>query len=432
MSQTSITFDAVLKDHYEEILAEQINSKCRLRSLVENRGNKDATDGRQVIFPAVTQRSWAAGSPGNSDLPTASNVASAKFTVPYKRLVGRIQVERFVMEQARTDMGTFAKAMAVELEGMMNTMKVIHNRQLHGDGTGKIAEVLSLSGQDITMRSAYNTGTGFNSLTGAGARHIRVGMVLAVMQGATSTLRQGSLTVSAVNYTTNVVTVTGTTTGIVASDSVFQQIKSASSYAQNNEFMGLSGIIDDGTFVGTFQNLSRTTYPILNASVIGNSGTQRNVTLGLLQDGLDLCDQASGQNGIKFWWCHHSIRNQIATLLQANQRYTALKDMGRGIKESVEESDYSTTVTYNDIPVVVDRDAAYYTLYGIDPTSLRLWELAPLKWAEIDGRRWHLVDGSDEQQAWAVLFGNFGCTHPNKNVVIKDLSGTPLVGFTPS
>ena len=435
--QTTTTYTNLLKDRYESILAEQINRKCKLRRLFENRGRKDSVDGAKIVAGIVTNGSWAAGSPGDSSLPTESYVESEAWNISYKRLVGKIRLERFVIEQSRTNAGAFANAMKLEIAQMMKSIKVIHNRQLHGDGTGKLAEVASLSGQNITMNATYAHGGGINSYCGAGARHIRVGMVLAVMQGTGTTLRQESLTVTAVNYTTHVVTVTGTCTGIADGDSVYQQIKTLK-YAQNNEWMGIGGCVDDSTFLDTFQNLARSSYPITKSSVVSNSGSLTALTTTMFDEALHLADLASGDADIKYWWSRHEVATVAASLLRANKRYEKSSSMGQGFKQDLSESGFKSDLTFgmdndgNPIPLIVDRDASYYWIYGLDPSTFKIWELTPLKWAEIQGKTWHLVDGNDDMQAWAVCFGNMGCLHPHKNVVIRDINMTPQTGYTPS
>lgn len=51
--------------------------------------------------------------------------------------------------------------------------------------------------------------------------------------------------------------------------------------------MGLLGVVDDATYVGTLQNIARATNPIWNSIVVANSGTNRDLTTALLQQAED-------------------------------------------------------------------------------------------------------------------------------------------------
>jgi hypothetical protein len=90
-----------------------------------------------------------------------------------------------------------------------------------------------------------------------------------------TSLRTGTALVGAVDYAnkaidTTVAGVRRAPTSAADNDYLFLGDANVNG-SGSREMMGLEGIIDDGTNVATFQGLSRTTYPELNAQIVDSS-----------------------------------------------------------------------------------------------------------------------------------------------------------------
>lgn len=114
----------------------------------------------------------------------------------------------------------------------------------HMYGSSGLAVVDSLSTQDITIQTAE-----WAPGIWAGSE----GMKIDVYQGSTSTLRQGDLVISAVNMDTRVLTVVGTTTGIVSGDTIYFD------GSKGNEMVGLHGILSN---TGSLFGISAAAYSL--------------------------------------------------------------------------------------------------------------------------------------------------------------------------
>ncbi|MEK6650402.1 MAG: phage major capsid protein [Bacteroidota bacterium] len=423
--QTLTTFDAVLKEYYgAEDFTSLMNDKVRLVSKIESMPKK-VWEGRRIRFPVQTNRNWGGGFSSNDVLAQARNVETVESQVTAAFIRGRIQLSGTVMKASRSTLGSFAKVAGVEIEGMNKTLLQIMNRALWGDGTGKLAEISASNATTFTCRTTGGSGLNGN----AGARHIRRDMLLVLQDGAT--VKADTLRVSAVNYTTGVVTVSaGDPSTAAAGDSVYMLMASGTS-SRNAEIMGIAGINDDGTYVGTLQNINRTTYPIWKSNLLGNSGTLRNLSLDLIQQGIDLSDLSNGEE-IDGYWCHHSVRAEAAKLLVADHYYVDTKDQGKGIKESLAEKDLATTVTYNGKPVIVEKDCPYYTIFGIPYNKLKLAPLSSWEWADDDGAVLSRVSGNDAFEAYRRWYGNLYTSDPHGMFVIRDVNATVSTAYTPS
>ena len=429
MGATISTADAILKvDLGSEVIQDQMVHKCRLLKRFEKVSEKK-WEGSQIEFPYEYGRSWGAGFSASPILPRSGNVSTVRARVVPKYCYGRIKLSGPVMKQARTKKGAFIEAVAQEMKGMIKTEAQVFSRALAGDGTGKIGEVLSADdGADtITLRTTGGSGVTGND----GARFFRVGQYLVIMNGAT--VRATGLIVSAVNYSTNVVTFSSSPdlSTTVAGDSVYTL--NAEGYpGKDAEIMGVSGFVDDGTLVGTLQNVSRTTYPTTKATVLGNSGTLRDASLDYLQQLISLIDLASGET-VDDFWCHAGMKDEWAKIVQGDKIYIELKDQGRGIKESLGEDDLDTSVKYNGRRIIGDKDLPYNKTFAFVYNKFKNAPIQNWEWADDDGSIWSRVSGEDAYEAYNRYYGNMYCTMPNANGVVTDLNQTTYAGsYTPA
>lgn len=141
-------------------------------------------------------------------------------------------------------------------------------------GQTNIGVVASLSSQEITLEVSD-----FAPGIWAGAE----GMIIDVFTAA-GAVRQAGLVVSAIDFDTKVVTVVGTTTGIVSTDEInFKGAREASNVY--NEFIGIDAIISQAT--GNLFGISTTAYSLWNGNVLDNGGTPRDLTLAIIEDAVE-------------------------------------------------------------------------------------------------------------------------------------------------
>jgi hypothetical protein len=202
-------------------------------------------------------------------LNDAINGVMKEAQVKGSELILRAQLSYTALSRAATQGArAFKRASSWKVLDMNNSMrKRLEIAMLYGQ-TG-VATVSSLASQVITITDATWAGGIW-----AGTE----GHVIDVYQSDLATLRQGGLVIASVDSDAKTITVTGTTTGIVATDVVF--FKGANSAGTFNEMAGLKKII---TNTGTLFNISAATYSLWKGNTVSSVGQ---LTHGKIQDAI--------------------------------------------------------------------------------------------------------------------------------------------------
>lgn len=190
-----------------------------------------------------------------------------------------------------------------------NAFKVRMQIDFAGSGNGHLASVVSAGGGAIVVDDA----TVFRK-----NQKIDVWDTEALTGGATKT--GDSLLITAVNRVTNTLTVTGTISSILAGHSVVSEDSRTASTSRVHT--GLKGLIDDGRYSTTVHNLTRATYPELNAQCFdapGGSGTKQQFTRELWQNWIHLThlnfngdEEVMPDSLIMTRRLHHYVNQQFA------------------------------------------------------------------------------------------------------------------------
>jgi hypothetical protein len=202
-----------------------------------------------------------------ADLNDAVNGVMKEAQIKGSEVILRSQLSYTALARAASQgQRAFKKASAWKVEDMNNsTRKRLEISMLYGQ-TG-IGVVSSLSSQDIIL-----TEQGWAGGIWAGSENSYID----VYQSDLSTLRRGGLKITAVNSETRTLTVTGTTTGIVANDVIFY--KGTNSSGTFNEMAGLKKILTAST---TIFNIDASTYSLWKGNTHDLNSTA--LTLAKLQ-----------------------------------------------------------------------------------------------------------------------------------------------------
>lgn len=401
-------FDAVLKEVYEKPLQLLLNSK----TVTRNRFKKEtgSWEGRHVRYPLnVGRNQGVMATSENGHLPDAGQQAYVETRIPIRYNHGRIQLSIQTIKHSRSNKGAFKRALDQEMQGLVRDLGNDLNRQMFGWGKGVLALVNTDPGTTTTLTLDAPGG-----IAGSvhGNRFFNVGMNVTFHNPADDTIRAGGArTITAVSADGNSCTVNAAIDAAVAdNDWVIRAAKPTTSAigntAINNECMGLLGLVDDGDFVVTLHNVSRTTYPIFKSVNIASVGP---LSADILQRGIDVADQI-GEGQVQFLLCHHSVRRAYLTLMEADRRYATRGDLqapDAGTKVAKLKE-----ITFGDIPLFVDKDAPFGTLFGIDPTSFTRWVEVEGEWADDDGTVLLRLTDVDAYEARYRIFENYSVDRP--------------------
>jgi hypothetical protein len=399
--QDTSKFDEVLKDYYEGGIRELIPLKVKTYNMFEERDAKPF-GGRHVRFPSKVGRNQGVGAYAEGGaLPTAGRQQYATATIPMRYLGGRIKLTKQVMEFSESNKGAFSSAMDQEMRGLVNDLTAEMGRIIFGDGRGILAVVNGdpSTGTTITVDAPG----GFSGATN-GARFINPGMLVTfVTPGTGQIVASADETVTAVPAAGTTFTIGSAAAAAIADNDYIVRAHKASltdvsdtSYAK--EPMGLAGLVDDGTYVSTLHGLNRTTYPIVQSTVISSVGA---LSADVLQRGIDLADQRGGGTVEKLIM-HHSVRRAYIAMTDNGRRYTG-GDLSRPDAGTVAAKGQS--LTFGGISIMEDKYAPYGTVFGVDTSTFSRYVSIPGAWMDEDGSILQRVgSGSTAEDAFEAFY----------------------------
>jgi hypothetical protein len=375
--------DAITKVGYGDMHEQMDNFVVALRLV--KRGAKYIKDGNvEVQFATHMSRNQGIGARNEmDDLPSAGQNKDARATIRLKYQYGAIQGSGQVFKQVSTNTQGFIDWMGREVSGIKETLERDLNRQVYGDGTGTLALVTV----------AATAGTSF---TVDDAHFVEIDMQIDVLTAATlgnATPTKGNtalLTVTGVNTTTNVITVSGGTVTAAVGSALVRADTGVNSWKKEWEGLGLI------TGTGTLHNINPTTWPRWTPGYLESSvGTLAELDLthlvqGVHQNGATITDLLTSYGVVNAYW----------NILQGKRQYTgdAVKNLSGGVTTPTFQS------VFGDIPITPDWACPKGTVYGINKNEMWLHQLTDWEWLDKDGSMWDRVPNKD---AWRAIIGQY-------------------------
>ena len=390
MATTLTTLDAILKNQYIGPIRDQLNNSSVLYSRLEK--NSDSVVGKNFTIPLHYGRNEGVGARGEGTaLPTAGNQAYKECIVPMRYQYGRIRLTGPTMKAARSNEGAFIRAVDSEMRGLEKDMKASMNRQAFGDGTGLLATVAA-------------SGSATSTVVVDSTAKLRVGMPIDIIVKTTGAATAGVAGTSVASITdTTTFTITDTLAGTPAAT---YGVYIAGS--RNNEMMGLSGIVST---TATLQGLDVANYPWWKATVLANSGSNRAISDTLLQTAIDTLE-ANSSGMCTAMYTSFGVRRAYQALLTATKQLVNTQELKGGYK----------AITYNDLPIIADKDAPANKIFVVDEDELQVFRLGDFDWMQEDGAILSRVSGYDAYEAVLYVYQELGTTMRNAHVLIGDIT----------
>jgi hypothetical protein len=426
MAADTTVYDAVLKTVYPRPLLNLLVTDVALLKSFQ-RKEKEVWEGKTGMqWPLQVGRNEGFGF-GRSRGPI-SEAQSMLFTylnVPCRFGWGRINIDSVLMKTAKSNRGSFVRALQSEMDGLRAAFTHDLNRIIWGDGRGILAYIDGASdgAADITCDAPGGVAGDVN-----GTRFIQRNQKIALLSSAGAFT--GVKTVSSVAQDATMATIT-TTTPVSATEGPDNgfivrapnlSITSAGDTSYMLEPMGLRGMVDDSGVVADYFGINRSVYDIACSTVIGSVGA---LNTDVIQQGIDVASQV-GEGRITEHWCHHSVRRAYLAILVANRRYLSTSGANKhdaGFKGNAIESE----IEFGGMPVHVDRDAPYGTWFGLDTRYFLNFENTPGEWVDEDGAVLSRVHGSDVFEAVWRWFGQFCCEKPNASFRLDGITANLVV-----
>jgi hypothetical protein len=344
-----------LKELYEGKIVKAVNDETVLTQRIEstNKGVVQKAGGKYVDFPVQVGRNQ--GISYRQENETLGDVGRARLKEVNVSLFygyGRARFQGQIFEIAETDRQSFVNAVDNEMQVLEDSIKKDQNRIYYGDGTGMLAAVA------VTMGGAGNT------FTVDDARWIEIDALVDVTTSAGTDLAV-TRTVTAVDYDTKAVTLSGATFTATTSHRVVR----AGNFlgGQQREPTGLARIADNTV------NLYGLNDPKWKARVINNGGNALSETsiIKLLDD-----IRIDTGNTPTVLFTSLGVRRAYFNLLIQQRRFTGTMEFNGGFK--------GLPFSYGskDVPIVEDPDCPAGRIYAVPERLMRVYHT----------KDWHFED----------------------------------------
>jgi hypothetical protein len=402
-TSTLSTLDPILQDVYLGPLTEQFYNRTPLYDRVERVVPSQVFNGRRVVLASHTGRNQGFGyRPEGAALPSAKRPDSENMFVDLVYGYGKIKLSGQIIAATKKGRKAFADALEWNMrdikEGLgFHTAKHV----VFGDGTG-------------VMALANGAGTSQTSLIvdNPGAELFEREMQIDVYTSGGSQ-EVNNVEVTAINQSTDTLTL-GTASTWSDNSKVYL-------HGERNEvIMGLAGIVDDGTRVSSFQGVTRSSNTWLNANVLSNSGTNRAVTLRLVDDGAmeGTKNMASSGQMPTAIYSRPVIAQNYAELVRVDRRFSPnVKTLNNGWRALEVE------VPGGVLPWFLEPMCRPNEIFMVRESDLFMLEMAPMGWVDYDGHVTRMAqDGSDALEACLRVYHQLAARRCNTHTLIRDVT----------
>lgn len=377
---------------------------------------------------------------------TGARAESAKLPDPFtgvkdqgkinpRYIYGSIRLTGPAMETAKANVGAFVDGLADEMDDIYQSIIVDLNRQCHWDGFGKLAtnSVSFAPSTSTTYAVTFDNDIGIMYLqegglidwydstgaapTGTSSTACIAQRILSITPSTKVVIFETSGAVYSANHPDATIAAYTNTQAAVAAGSIAVKMGARdSAWASTDtpvEITGLGGIYDDGTALASFENITVATHPKWAANLLTNSGVNRELSLDLMLNAVDMTRIRSGMN-VSTIRMGLGQRRKYANLLMPDVRF--LPTVLKGGFETLTFSGGDGS-----IQMVIDAMTQPNKMYFEPSGIIQKYELTPLGWGDLDGSKMHRVAGYDMYDLFIRIYCNLGCEQRNCLTAITDL-----------
>lgn len=380
-------------------LHEQLRDKNPALQLIEASSSHITRNGREVIFDTHIGRNQGIGARGVREvLPTAGAQKYKQAHLYLTNLYGSIEVDGQLFEQAAEDYQAFINVVDNEIRGLKKDLAVDLNRQVYGDGTGKVATVVSKTGQVVTVDSTH---------------WLQEGMTLdAINSDGTKANGSGHLEIVSIDEDAKTITVTGTLgTNVGSGDILVRASNGTNSYGK--EWTGLAAIVDDAS---SLHGINPADYPIWKSTVeaLGTSGTPGTLTELALINLVQKVDKKGGDVDVML--ASPGVFNAYWDLLQGLRQFTNGATLEGG------QRSFTFDAVGKPIKFVSDYAAPTGTLYALSSKEIVVNRKKDWAWMDRDGSMWSRVADTDAYEARIFQYSQLGTYRRNAHAVLSNIA----------
>lgn len=379
--------DNALKSVYLGVVANQLNDKAN-PLLAKFKQTTNDVWGKEIrkLAPFGINGGIGAGTE-TGPLPAAAEHKYVQFVTDLKNLYGKIEISDKAMRASSNSAGAFVNLLNSEMESLIKASTFNFGRMLYGDGSGLLATVgeIDATTHEIKLDSV---------------RNIMEGMVLDVYDadGVKDESASG-YRVAYVDRANSAITLQGFA-GEIEEDSTL--------YVQNSKGLEITGLGKIFNQSETLYGLTRASYKWLSPYTKTDAGA---ISDSLVQEAIDQMEEQSGST-IDFITCSANVRRLYQDYLSTYRRNIDVMNLEGGHK----------AISFNGIPLVVDRFVENDAMYLLNSKDFALHQLCDWKWLEgEDGRIIRQNANAATYAATLVKYVDLICDRPNGQAKISGI-----------
>ncbi len=386
---TMETADNALKSFYLDAVKEALDYKINpfLAKIQKTSADVVGKDVKRLVRTTMNGGVGAGSETGA--LPAAESSDKVVLTSTLKNIYGTIEISDKAIRASASDEGAFVNLLNDEMQSLIKSAKTQFGRMLFGDGTGFLTTAWSIDTDGALVVDEYH--------------FITPGMKIQVfVNGVEVEALRGRKVLSVDPEHYKVYLDGGSLEGVIE---MGEEHKLYVYGAQGYELTGLAALFNSDTIYG----LKKTENPALMPYIKKDVGQ---ITDQKMQMMVDRIEERSGSK-VNLIICSWGVRRAL-------MQYYSEQSMPL---PSIQLEDGTNALSFNGIPVVVDRFCPPNTMYFLNTDDFKLHQLCDWKWLEgEDGKVLKQVPGKPVYTATLVKYAELMCDRPNGQGVLEDLS----------
>lgn len=368
-----------LKLFYLSGLREQLNYATPILSTIDR--DSESVFGDKIVMALRYGRQGGIGMRGDDqDLPTPNSRKTRQAQWDTKNIFARIMISDKTMRASRSEKGAFVSLLEAELEDAMNDSRDHMSRMVFGDGSGAMA--------------ACSAQSSVNTLQVDTAQYLFEGMLVDIVDKTNGNVLANAREITSVDDISaqNTVTISGAAVTTTAN----HVIVTAGNWGL--ELTGFGKVFTpDNSLYGIDRSTNKWFNPITKA--IGGELSEVGIQA--------LIDEAERRAGgkINFLSGSYGVRRGYQNLLLATKQIVEVMSLKGGFKE----------LSYNGMPFSVDKYNPKGTLFGLDTSTWKMYQMLDFDWLEEDGAVLNRVANKAVWEATLARYCDLGCSKPRGN-----------------
>lgn len=383
--------DGILKRFYLPAVREQLNNKVD-PVLAQLDSRSEIFAGERWELSTHIGRSGGLGNlTDTGTLPAAGKQTHVKAYGTTQQLAGRVQLTLMAMKATEKSEGAFISAVSSELEGITNDIQYSLGRQVHGDGSGKIATCDTTSASATVQLAAATTRTQMRGFWPG--QRVDIGTV------ANNDAVVAAATIIAVDAANKTITIDSSVT-TAGTDFVFHAGNGTQTGGTQVELTGVAQIV---AATGSLHGIDPATYGEWASYVETGAAA---ISEDLIVEDIDEIEVASGKVP-NLVVTDYAVHRGLGNVLKAYNRYNdtvELRGGWNGIRISTPGGDVAVTRSR----FCPEGTVEYLNTEHLTKPTLFDWEFM-----DQDGSQWSRVPNKTAYES--TLVGSFDVATDRRN-----------------